>query len=116
MQIPLLVFLGILNNHKQPKSLDPGRDAALDWVELRTKRKTHLGFSEQQHADHGEEAEVQGQQQNDTAGAGRFLYSPPAAQLSTNVHMPYKIFLGELSNADIVYLTSPASRRRWLLL
>lgn len=35
---------------------------------------SYLGFSKQQHADHGEEAQVEGQKQNDAAEAETLLY------------------------------------------
>lgn len=38
---------------------------------VRIKRRTYLSFGKQQHADHSEEAEVEGQQQNDAVEAGK---------------------------------------------
>lgn len=37
---------------------------------VRSRIPTYLSFSKQQHPDHGEEAEVEGQQQNDAVEAG----------------------------------------------
>lgn len=41
-----------------------------------TKTWTHFSFSKQQHADHGEEAEVQSQQQYNTATTGKYTDTP----------------------------------------